>query len=72
MSVNTIQYVPPDIEGKVPEEVMRTAISEMTEGDVWKIVVMQTFFHPATGRAKYQVSAHHENEGMKRDYFFGN
>lgn len=74
MSVDSIEYVPPEIEGNLPVDVLRTALSEKDESDVWKVVVMQIFFQPSTGRAKYQVSAHHYLDphigGLTRDYFF--
>lgn len=66
-----IEYMPPEIKGKVPQEVQDAVSAEVADQDVWKVLVAQTFFEPASGRAKYQVSAYYGNEGRTRDQRFG-
>ena len=51
-------YIPPEIEGSVPENVQSKADEALNDGNVWKVEVKQNFLKPQTNESKYTVTAY--------------
>ncbi len=67
ISVDEIQYVPPEIKGNLPEEVLKQAQGEIGFEDVWKVLVTQSLYRPSAEHQGYTVTAFYGTGGQTRD-----